>query len=254
MRLTDRVHLVGSGRLGFGLSDDCDSHVYAVDGGAEIALIDAGGGRATGRILEHLVADGLDPARVRSIVLTHAHGDHAAGVNSMRAALAEIAGTAPRVIASRDCAPWIEQGDESAVSLVQARAAGVYPADFTFPACPVDRAVSGGDRIGVGDLTLRAVETPGHARGHLSFLMATASRVCLFAGDALFFGGRVALQNIWDCSPTESAASVERLHALEWDAFFPGHLSFSVRDGHRHADAAMEAIRRLGMPPPLIPA
>lgn len=48
MRLAERVHLVASGQLGVGLTDDHDCHVYLLDGGAEYALVDAGGGRDTG--------------------------------------------------------------------------------------------------------------------------------------------------------------------------------------------------------------
>jgi hypothetical protein len=47
MRLWERIQLVGSGDGGFGLTDPFDCHVYAVDGGGEPALIDAGIGAAT---------------------------------------------------------------------------------------------------------------------------------------------------------------------------------------------------------------
>ncbi|TAK26063.1 MAG: MBL fold metallo-hydrolase [Chloroflexota bacterium] len=252
MRLVERVHLVASGRLGFGLTDDHDCHVYAVDGGEEIALIDAGGGRAVEALIENLRGDGLDPRRVRHIFITHAHGDHAAGAGPLRAALAELIGIAPRVYASAECAPWLRSGDEAATSVHVARLAGIYPLDFEFAPCPVDRALVDGERVGVGDLTLRAIATPGHAAGHLSFLMATSLRICLFGGDALFYGGRVSLQNTWDCSPTDTAATVEHLAELEWDALFPGHLTMSLRDGRRHARSAAAIAARLGMPPPLV--
>ena len=45
MKIAPGIHIVGSGRQGFGLTDDYDCHVYLVDGGDEYALIDAGGGR-----------------------------------------------------------------------------------------------------------------------------------------------------------------------------------------------------------------
>ena len=44
MRLTRSVYLVGGGTLAFGLSDDYDCHVYVIDGGEEMALVDAGAG------------------------------------------------------------------------------------------------------------------------------------------------------------------------------------------------------------------
>ena len=45
MQLTEFVHLVGSGQSGFSLTDPLDCHVYLLDGGSELALIDTGVGR-----------------------------------------------------------------------------------------------------------------------------------------------------------------------------------------------------------------
>ena len=52
MKLTDNVYLVGSGMLGFGLTDDYDCHMYLLDGGSEAALIDAGGGRDVSSVIK----------------------------------------------------------------------------------------------------------------------------------------------------------------------------------------------------------
>src|SRR5262245_24569834 len=243
MRLAERVHLVASGRLGFSLTDDYDCHVYALDGGDEVALIDAGGGRSTEAILANLRADGLDPARVRHLLLTHAHADHAAGAAGLREALPGL-----RVYASREAAPWLREGDERAISLDIARAAGMYPPDIRLRPCPVEAELGDGEELRVGDLRVRAVATPGHARGHLSFLVGRN----LFAGDALFFGGRIVLQDTWDCSVQESNRSIERLARLDWDALLPGHMTISLSQGKRHAESALAAIRKLGVPPPLL--
>ena len=40
MKLTQGVHLCGSGA--FGLTSDGDCHCYVLDGGSELALIDCG--------------------------------------------------------------------------------------------------------------------------------------------------------------------------------------------------------------------
>ena len=71
----------------------------------------------------------------------------------------------------------------------------------------------------------------------------------VFCGDALFFGGKVLLQDIWDCSLQESTRSVRRLAELSPDGFFPGHLTFTLRNGRRHAEQAMRPIEGL-LPPP----
>src|SRR5579859_1772090 len=164
MKIADRVHIVGSGQLGFCLTDDFDCHVYLLDGGDECALIDAGGGRDVEGILAQIEADGLDPGRVRTLLLTHGHTDHAAGA----AALRERLGL--RVAASPDVARYVREGDERAISLDVARKAGSYPADFVFRPCPVDVELRDGDTFRVGDLTLNVLDTSGHASGHVSYV------------------------------------------------------------------------------------
>ncbi len=63
---------MGSGWLGFGLSHDLDRHVYMVNGRSEIALVDAGAGLELDRIVANIRADGLDPNKLKYVLLTHA--------------------------------------------------------------------------------------------------------------------------------------------------------------------------------------
>ena len=73
MRLTERVHLVGSGRTGFNISDPYDCHVYLVDGGSELA-------------------------RIGTILLTHAHADHAGWAAGLRVAAFDRLAVPPGMI------------------------------------------------------------------------------------------------------------------------------------------------------------
>jgi glyoxylase-like metal-dependent hydrolase (beta-lactamase superfamily II) len=140
MRLTNEVYLIGSGSLGFAMTDPLDCHIYAIDGGDEIAIIDAGLGRQTERLLDHLRADGLDPARVRSIILTHAHGDHAGGLARLR----ELTGA--RIAVPAEAAPWVEAADEAKINL-GSQAGRFYPLDYRWqPARSI--ALNDGDTIG----------------------------------------------------------------------------------------------------------
>jgi glyoxylase-like metal-dependent hydrolase (beta-lactamase superfamily II) len=88
VRLTRGVHLVGSGEIG--LSDPWDAHVYLLDGGSELALVDAGCGQRDSleRILANVRDDGLDPARITTLLLTHWHPDHSGGAAALRDRLA----------------------------------------------------------------------------------------------------------------------------------------------------------------------
>ena len=68
MKLTSQVHVVGGGRFGFGLSGALDCHVYLLNGGDEMALIDPGLGlgRDFDTVLQNIRDDGLDPKRIVS--------------------------------------------------------------------------------------------------------------------------------------------------------------------------------------------
>jgi glyoxylase-like metal-dependent hydrolase (beta-lactamase superfamily II) len=141
MRLTDHIYLVGGGSLGFGLSSDMDCHAYLVDGGREVALIDGGAGVTIEPILERIRFDGLDLSRLRYLILTHAHADHAGAAALWR----ERFGV--EVVASAPSAEYVRNGDEERISLAIAKRGGFYPAEYVFTACDVAHVLSQGDRF-----------------------------------------------------------------------------------------------------------
>ena len=264
MKIAERIHIVGSGQMGFHFTDDYDCHVYLLDGGDEYALVDAGGGRDVDGILACIAADGLDPRRVRRLLLTHAHADHAAGAAGLRERLASHSHDKHRPCISGERGARLPPRRRQPMTgfllgLVFAAGVGIVwagltrsedaAADFVLPACPVDEEVLDGMVVRVGDLALEVVDTPGHASGHVSYLLRHDGRVSVFCGDAFFFGGRILLQNTWDCSLQDSICTVERLAALSVDGLYPGHLTFAVRHGRRQVDKAMQAIANL-LPPP----
>lgn len=248
MKLTDRIYLVASGDLGFSMTDAFDCHVYLVDGGGEAAIIDAGGGRDLSAMLEIIQVNGIRPDQIRSLLLTHGHGDHAAGAAGLRRALGL------QVMASRDITDVLRRGDENGagIGMGPAKEAGIYPPDFIFPACPVDVELSEGQKVRVGDMQLEVLETPGHSVGHLSYLMQADGQQVLFSGDAIFFGGRVVLQNLPDCGLQENVRTIKKLSGLKLDLLLPGHFCFSLSRGQRHLDTAVESLRRLAVPQVLL--
>jgi hydroxyacylglutathione hydrolase len=99
---------------------------------------------------------------------------------------------------------------------------------------------------------LEVFETPGHCDGHVSLLLRGGERRYLFAGDAVFSGGRVVLQNIHDCSIQKSAASIAKLAQLEFDALLPGHAAICLDGGMRHVAIANAACQSLFVPKNLV--
>lgn len=242
MRLSERVYLVGSGWYGFGLSDDLDCHVYAVDCGGPLALIDAGAGRSIEPILQTMRFDGLDPARLRWLFLTHAHADHAGAAALWRE------GFGVEVAASVEAGGYLRDGDEEKISLAVAKRGGFYPQDYVFRACPVARFLTEGQTVAVGDLALEVLETPGHCSGMVSFLLIEQGKSWLFTGDTVFHGGKILISNLWDCDVPRYAASVRKLANVEVDGLLPGHLSLALQGGARHIRAANQVFERLAVP------
>jgi hydroxyacylglutathione hydrolase len=244
MEITNRIYLVGSGSQGFSLTDEYDCHIYLVDGSSELALIDAGAGMGVPQIVQNILAHGFDTKRVRHLLLTHAHGDHAGGAKRMKAALGDA-----RVYMHTDCAPFLREGNEQAISLADAKRVGLYPMEYHFEPCPVDVELEEGSVINVGDLQLRTIETPGHSKGHVSYILKHNGRNILFGGDLVFFGGRILLQNTWDCDLRAQLDSLNKLRDAQIDTLLPGHLSFSLKNGQRHIDAALKIADGLLVPP-----
>ena len=232
MRLTPEIHLIASGGGGFDLTDPYDCNGYLVVSDGEAAIVDTGIGSAVEALIANATDAGAGEETIRYVLLTHAHPDHAGGA-------AELAARLPRarVLASPEVARWVADADEQAMSLEAGQRADFYPPDYRFRACSDVEPVGDGDRLRVGRVALEAIATPGHAAGHLAWLVSGPSRAC-FVGDLVFYGGEISLESNWDCSLQEYSRSVLLLRDRPFDAFLPGHHSFSLRRGHRHVEAA----------------
>ena len=249
MRLSERVYLVGSGSQGFDLTDPYDCHVYLLDGGNELALIDVGAGMGAEGIIENVKQDGFDPALIRHLILTHGHGDHAGGAARMRKLLDE-----PAIHLAGSIADSLRRGDEKAISLDVAKQAGIYPLDYHLEPFPVDHELEEGATIEVGNLRLAVFDTPGHSDGHVSLLLEDDGKRMLFAGDVIFFGGKVLLQNIHDCRLDALISSLRKLRQLAITALLPGHVTLSLKDGQRHIERANVVLDRLLIPEQMVSA
>lgn len=247
MRLNEAVALVGSGASGFGLTDRWDAHAYLLDGGDEAALVDAGLGRGADAILERVRSAGVALDRLRTVLVTHGHPDHCGGVAALRERIPHL-----QVVASALVARWMRSGDQESLSVAQGRRAEFYPPDFSFTACPVEGEAGDGDRLQVGRLDIEVVETPGHADGHLAFLVRAGTTRLLCSGDLVFYGGSVSLLNTWDCRIQAYADSMARLRDARVDALLPGHHGVSLAGGQGHVDAANRRFDAGLVPPSIV--
>ncbi len=242
MKITDEVYAVGGGRSGFDISDKYDSNVFLVDGGDELALIDAGFGYDIEPILDNVRSFGFEFSDIGHLLLTHAHADHCGGAATLREQLKL------EVALSNQEAKFLEEGDEVAVSLDRARDEGIYPVDFHLAPCTVDRRLSHGDEIRCGRLTIRAIEVAGHSLASICYLLTGGERTCLFSGDTVFLFGAISLLNCEGSSLAGYRRDINRLADLGVEALMPGHGGFCLRGGQSHIDEAIEALKSVWPP------
>lgn len=248
MKILDNIYLVGSGNTGLGISNDYDCHVYLLDGGSEMALIDAGGGRETNRILENANNHGLDIRKITKVFLSHSHSDHAAGARNMRDLLGAT------ILAPSGEAKFIQTADEKALGLDLARGEGrFYPPDYVFPACPVDVELKHKDEFRIGDCRLRAISVPGHTIDTMCFYTEVQDRYygkkkVLFSSDVVFFRGLISLLNCYGSSLAAYREGIKNLEGLEVHGLFPGHFTFCINGGQAQIDIAREAFKQMSVP------
>ena len=119
MRITQDVYMVGSGEIRLSNAGDC--HVYLIDGGDELALVDAGVGIEPERIVENIRADGFDEERISCLLLTHCYADHAGGCRDLKRS------TGCRIVCSEVEGRLLAEGGEGELGLGIARRTGIYP-------------------------------------------------------------------------------------------------------------------------------
>jgi endoribonuclease LACTB2 len=147
--------------------------------------------------VEELLAEGRT---AREIILTHVHPDHIAGVNALNEYLAERHGGRIPVAAHR------------------------LTAESSKGQIAVDRFIEDDDVIeltGEPAIKLRALYTPGHARGHLCLYDEDSG--ALLSGDNVVGVGSVLIDPT-DGNMIDYLASLERMRALpNLSVLFGGH-------------------------------
>ena len=206
-------------------------NVHLVVDGEEGALIDAGfpDDESVGKRLEMLGQ--FANLKLRYIVITHHHFDHASGAHRLREA------TGARIVMHKDEAP-----------LLQRAASEELPADVEVPpehkewregvaqwrkeaakAAP-EELVADGDTLRVGGLTLRMVHTPGHTAGHLSPFLEE-ERV-LFAGDNVLGMGTTVVPPPPHGDMAQYIESLRKMQSLGAELMCCGHGPV-VKEPHR---------------------
>jgi hypothetical protein len=142
--VTENIYQVG----GADITDPRDCAVYLLDRG-ELVLIDAGAGPSYAEIVRNIEGLGLNPVKLKAVILTHCHIDHIGGAPKFRDAFEA------QIIMHHLDAEAVEQGND------RMTAASWY--NLSFPPMPVDvKLTKEEERLRFGDQEIICLHTPGH--------------------------------------------------------------------------------------------
>ena len=237
MHLTDSIALVGSGDAR--LTDEYDCNVYAVDAPEGPVLVDTGGGRATGRILDR-AADGMDTPV--AALLTHAHADHSQGGPDLKE-------RSIPVIAPEASRQLLSSGTDEELGIAAAKRDDVYPEGYAFEHYEPDATVDPGATETVAGQQFEVVSLRGHAADHACYLTEVDGKTVCFVGDAVYPDGSISLLNTPGSSLSDYRDDIGNLTGRGIDALLPGHGLPRLEDGQEGVDAAAEALRGMYSPP-----
>jgi len=206
------VYLVGQDRV--------SNLTYMIDcGPAGVAVIDPTYASEFERTVENIEKCGRARKDIRWVLNTHCHIDHAMADRQFRDLGAEI------LVPALD-ADHVEKGTRVTAYYLVAAQTGNAP----FPRCKVDRRLSDGEELALGNKLLQVIDTPGHTPGSASFLLQVGGKNLLFAGDTVLYDGRLGWQGNPYADNRQYLASLEKLERytlgggrFRWDTLLPGH-------------------------------
>ncbi|MBB3692091.1 subclass B3 metallo-beta-lactamase [Sphingomonas sp. BK580] len=202
LHLLGPITYVGSRGLG----------AYLIRTSAGAILVDATMDENVPAIERNIRSLGLKLNDVKLILVSHAHFDHVGGLERMRR------DTGARVLAGR--------GDVAALRT------GTPPGETSYGVrrfAPVARVtgVADGERVTLGDVSLRAVTTAGHTPGCTSWVMRVTDRgrprEVVFAGSMTVAGNRLVNNRRYATIVRDYRATFARMERLRADVVLPMH-------------------------------
>jgi glyoxylase-like metal-dependent hydrolase (beta-lactamase superfamily II) len=204
----------------FRLQDACN--VYLLRSGNSGILIDAGSDRLAGAL------ENIGVERIDWILHTHYHRDQCLGSANLKNTGTKLAIGKTEVDHLQPPRPEIPINTADRYLLSDELSDfGRRMEPFQKPG--VDRALTEGDEIKWNGYTIRVMDTPGHTKGSVSYLVEADGRRICFSGDLIMQGGYVqnlySMQWIYLQNPgiDSSVNSIDKISLLDPALMLPSH-------------------------------
>ena len=232
MRMTESIYWVACGYVGPNFTHAGDCNVYLLRGPGGYVMIDSGGGQEPELIERQLVWDGVEPGRIKAILLTHAHVDHAAGANHWRKRCGA------QLVVPEGAAEYMRKGGPYGPS-----SATGAPISIIEPT-PPDRTVAAGETFELAGISFRAIAAPGHCPHMLCYRTDLDGLKVMITGDCFYWAGKLTIFSLHDSDRAEFKETLLRLEKEEFDAFLVGHRYPVLHGAKEHLKLALEEIDR----------
>ena len=206
MKITSNVFLVG----GSSQSAPSDAAIYLIKDGDDAALVDAGTGEGTARVIANINKAGANPHSVRYLFLTHCHYDHTGGAAALRKQ------TGCRIVAHELDAEYLAAGDS------RVTAASWYGAWMEPLAIDV-KVAQEEQQFFVGSLEVTFRHAPGHSPGSAILWLTSDGKRVLFGQDV-----HGPLNDVLRSVRKDYVRSLEFMISLEADILCEGHFGVIV--------------------------